>query len=51
LRFHWDPTPERADHIEKLLDAIHKQSEEMKPEEPEELEEPKEAKEPENDEL
>lgn len=23
LRFHWDPTPERADHIEKLLDSIH----------------------------
>jgi ribosome-binding factor A len=22
LRFHWDPTPERADHIEKLLDSI-----------------------------
>ena len=51
LRFHWDPTPERADHIEKLLDAIHKQSEEMKPEEPEGVEEPKAAEEPENDEL
>ena len=23
LRFHWDPTPERADHIEKLLKSIH----------------------------
>ena len=22
LRFHWDPTPENADHIEKLLDQI-----------------------------
>ena len=22
LRFHWDPTPERAEHIEKLLDEI-----------------------------
>lgn len=22
LRFHWDPTPERADHIEKLLAQI-----------------------------
>jgi len=22
LRFYWDPTPERADHIEKLLDQI-----------------------------
>ena len=22
LRFHWDPTPERADHIEKIIDSI-----------------------------
>jgi ribosome-binding factor A len=22
LRFHWDPTPERAEHIEQLLDEI-----------------------------
>ena len=22
LRFHWDPTPERAEHIEDLLDSI-----------------------------
>jgi ribosome-binding factor A len=22
LRFHWDPTPERAEHIEKLFDVI-----------------------------
>ena len=22
LRFHWDPTPERADHIEKLLASL-----------------------------
>lgn len=22
LRFHWDPTPEKADHIEKLLASI-----------------------------
>jgi ribosome-binding factor A len=22
LRFHWDPTPERADHIERLLDSL-----------------------------
>lgn len=22
LRFHWDPTPERADHIERLLASI-----------------------------
>jgi len=26
LRFHWDPTPERADHIEKLFESIHKES-------------------------
>jgi ribosome-binding factor A len=24
LRFHWDPTPENADHIEKLLATIRK---------------------------
>jgi ribosome-binding factor A len=24
LRFHWDPTPEHADHIEKLLAEIKK---------------------------
>jgi ribosome-binding factor A len=24
LRFHWDPTPENADHIERLLDEIRK---------------------------
>jgi ribosome-binding factor A len=23
LRFHWDPTPERADHIDKLLASIN----------------------------
>jgi ribosome-binding factor A len=28
LRFHWDPTPEKADHIEKLLASIR---EEQKP--------------------
>ena len=22
LRFHWDPTPERAEHIEELLDEL-----------------------------
>jgi ribosome-binding factor A len=25
LRFHWDPTPENADHIEKLLASIHQE--------------------------
>jgi ribosome-binding factor A len=34
LRFHWDPTPERADHIEKLLASIHKETEQKKPETP-----------------
>ena len=24
LRFYWDPTPERADRIERLIDEIHK---------------------------
>jgi ribosome-binding factor A len=24
LRFHWDPTPENADHIERLLNSIKK---------------------------
>lgn len=23
LRFHWDPTPERADHIERILASLH----------------------------
>ena len=26
LRFHWDPTPEHADHIEKLLSDLREQS-------------------------
>ncbi len=26
LRFHWDPTPERADHIEKLLAELHQET-------------------------
>jgi ribosome-binding factor A len=26
LRFHWDPTPERADHMEKLFESIHEQT-------------------------
>ena len=28
LRFHWDPTPENADHIEKLLQQIRDESQE-----------------------
>ena len=27
LRFHWDPTPERADHMEKLFKAMQAESE------------------------
>lgn len=23
LRFHWDPTPERADHIERIIASLH----------------------------
>lgn len=26
LRFHWDPTPENADHIEKLLAELRKKN-------------------------
>jgi ribosome-binding factor A len=26
LRFHWDPTPERADHIEQLLASIRQEN-------------------------
>lgn len=26
LRFHWDPTPERADHIERILASIRAES-------------------------
>jgi len=28
LRFHWDPTPENAEHIEKLLDQIRNENKE-----------------------
>jgi ribosome-binding factor A len=30
LRFHWDPTPERADHIEVLLASIKKENSQTK---------------------
>jgi ribosome-binding factor A len=30
LRFHWDVTPERADHIEQLLASIHEEDEKKK---------------------
>ena len=32
LRFHWDPTPENADHIEKLLESIRTDDDEKSPE-------------------
>lgn len=35
LRFHWDPTPERADHIEQLLASIKDQSPQTEPPEEE----------------
>jgi len=31
LRFHWDPTPERADHIERLLAEIRAESANTEP--------------------
>jgi len=31
LRFHWDPTPENADHIEKLLAEIKKNEQPARP--------------------
>lgn len=27
LRFHWDPTPERAEHLEELIDSISQTNE------------------------
>ncbi|MEN4100504.1 MAG: 30S ribosome-binding factor RbfA [Anaerolineaceae bacterium] len=29
IRFHWDSTPERADHIERLLASLHSQDNEQ----------------------
>ncbi len=31
LRFFWDPTPERAERIEKLIDSIHAEREKKEP--------------------
>jgi ribosome-binding factor A len=31
LRFHWDPTPENADHIEKVLASLRQPSTEANP--------------------
>jgi len=30
LRFHWDPTPENADHIERLLASLREESTKQK---------------------
>ena len=32
LRFHWDPTPEQADHIERLLETIRQEKHDTGPE-------------------
>jgi ribosome-binding factor A len=31
LRFHWDPTPERADHIERVLASLRSENEQNMP--------------------
>lgn len=31
LRFHWDPTPERADRIERILASLHEDEPKTKP--------------------
>jgi ribosome-binding factor A len=38
LRFHWDPTPEHADHIERLLASLREQPSQPEVIEPEEEE-------------
>jgi ribosome-binding factor A len=32
LRFHWDPTPENADHIERLLATLHQEEDQNRDE-------------------
>ncbi len=34
LRFHWDPTPERADHIERVLASLRDEEEKRKSTQP-----------------
>lgn len=34
LRFHWDPTPERADHIEKVLATLREEEAQRAAEQP-----------------
>lgn len=36
LRFHWDPTPEKADHIERLLAQLRSERPPEPPQQPEE---------------
>ena len=36
LRFHWDPTPEHADHIEQLLASLRTEAPQVEPVAPEE---------------
>jgi ribosome-binding factor A len=38
LRFHWDPTPEHADHIEKILATLRETPADIPDEEPEDEE-------------
>ena len=38
LRFHWDPTPEKADRIENLLHALHEESEDKELSQPDDEE-------------
>ena len=35
LRFHWDPTPERADHIERVLATLRSEEQQTPAQEPE----------------
>ena len=35
LRFHWDPTPERADHIERVLATLRSEEQQNPAQEPE----------------
>lgn len=54
LRFHWDPTPERADHIERILASLHAEEAQQastagkEPEAPEELAAPEDPAAPED---
>lgn len=45
LRFHWDPTPEKADHIERLLATIRTEQATAQPSTPVEAEDEEEESE------